>query len=165
VYTNKPTTALGSYCIPHEITGWASHNPLVAPCVRGNEIYLGNYYSLLAKSCVDQGWNRRPAVVSLPEKRPFVPVCNPHLYRLLNRYKPSGTNEGGTFVPGEIPSTNAYSPSCPSVCSIPSVPVISPVRPLHFFFLFSFSFSFPTSQSRISHHTFSNHQESKTKIT
>jgi hypothetical protein len=26
------------------------------------------------------------------EKRPFVPVGNPHLYQVSNRYKPSGTN-------------------------------------------------------------------------
>jgi hypothetical protein len=30
--------------------------------------------------------------MSLLERRPFVPVQNPHLYRVLNQYKPSGTN-------------------------------------------------------------------------
>lgn len=38
-------------------------------------------------------------ITTLLEKQTFVPVGNPHLYRGSNRYKPSGINEGGTFVP------------------------------------------------------------------
>jgi hypothetical protein len=54
---------------------------------------------------------------SLPEKRSFVPVGNPYLY-WVSRYRPSGTNEGDTFVPARypvqiLPFRQGLSPLCP----------------------------------------------------
>jgi hypothetical protein len=80
----------------------------------------------------------------LLEKHSYVPVCNPHLYRLLNRYRFSGTTERDTIVPSGIKPWYK--------CLMPTTIVSSPLF-----------FSFLSSSHLISSHLIS-FQQHKSQI-
>jgi hypothetical protein len=66
----------------------------------------------LAALALATGW--LSSLMTLLEKRVFVPVHNPHLYRVLNRYKASGTNVVEHFYRARCP-VQPCEPSFPSL--------------------------------------------------
>jgi hypothetical protein len=88
---------------------------------------------------------------SLPEKRSFLPVGNPHLYR-VSRYRPSSTNERDTFVRARylvqiLPFRQGLSPLCP--CPRLPVSVLS-IFFCFFYFLHFLDYILP----QMSNHTY-----------
>jgi hypothetical protein len=114
---------------------------VVHQCTKKNDEVITRFSLCNCKNSILYITNIYPITTRKPS---FVPVHNPHLYRVLNSYKPSGTNEGGTFVPAEIPGTDVI--ICTGSCYTPvqmcfPTPLPGPSFPSILFFPFLFFFS------------------------